>query len=350
MPNDSTKKELSERAQHLLKVLVRRYVEDGQPLGSKSLVQAADLDISPATARNVLADLESMGYIQSPHTSSGRIPTARGYRFFVDSLVTFQKPKPSLLQEFESQLGINQNTKSMVASASEYLSGITKLAGIVTLPRLQRMALKQLEFLPLSDNRVLAVIVTHEHSIQNRVIQLHRTFNSDELREISNYLNSQFAGKDIAKVRADLIRELGEARESMNQMMRNAVNMADQLFQDQPDDDDYHLAGEVNLMSFDELSNIEKLRQLFEAFNQKREIIHVLDQCLGGQGVQIFIGEESGYKSLGDCSVVTAPYCGEGQVLGVLGVIGPTRMPYDRVIPLVDITAKLLGAALNSKS
>lgn len=353
MPATSPKKALlSERAQHLLKVLVERYIREGQPVGSRALAREAGLDLSPATVRNVMADLEELGFIRSPHTSAGRVPTVQGYRFFVDALLTVKPLESVEVQRMRQSLDPDLNTQKLVESASALLSGITRMAGVVTMPRRDRMAFNHIEFLSLSDNRVLAILVLNEREVQNRVIHVNRHYSADELQQISNYLNTEFLGKDLQTIRRILVEEMQEAREHMNRLMLAAVEMAEKLLDQEADkEDDYILAGQTNLMEFAELSNIEKLRQLFEAFNRKRDILHLLDQCVRAQGVQIFIGEESGYEVLDECSVVTAPYtAGDGTVLGVLGVIGPTRMAYERVIPIVDVTAKLLAAALNPKN
>lgn len=330
--------------------LVEQYIQDGRPVGSKSLVNAAKIDVSSATIRNVMSSLEEMGFVESPHTSAGRIPTVQGYRFMVDSLMSAQKLDPGNIQNFEIHLDEKQDRQSLIAGVSEYLSGITSLAGIVTLPRLQQMEFRQVEFLPLDDNRVLAILVTNQQEVQNRVLQLHRQYSKDELGQIASFLNNQFVGKDLRQIRKNLLHELKAEQKNMDQMMQTAVNMAEELFVDEDESDDYVLSGELKLMDFEELSNINKLKDIFEAFNKKREIIHLLDQCMDAQGVQIFIGEESGYKVLGECSVVTSSYSVEGQPVGVLGVIGPTRIPYKKVIPIVDVTARLLSAALNSRS
>jgi heat-inducible transcriptional repressor len=347
--NSAPQAELSERARHLLKVLIEHYIRDGQPVGSRTLVRDARLELSPATVRNVLADLEDMGYLRAPHTSAGRIPTVRGYRFFVDSLLHV---KPSHSPEVEllwEQLDTDQPTTGLVQSVSSLLSGITQMAGVVMVPRRAALTLRQVEFLPLTDQQVLAILVVNERQVQNRIIHTRRTYTAAELQQVSNYLNAEFAGKDIKQVRKGLLRDLRQTRATMNRMMQAVIEMADQAFQQETSPEDYILAGQTNLMGFAELADMEKLRQLFEAFNRKQDILHLFDQCMSAQGVQIFIGEESGFDVLDVCSVVTAPYSVEGKVLGVLGVIGPTRMAYGQVIPIVDITAKLLSAALNSR-
>jgi len=340
--------ELSERAQLMLRALIDHYVRDGQPVGSRTLARDAGLKLSPATIRNVMADLEELGFVASPHTSAGRIPTVQGYRFFVDTLLTVQPLEPRALDRMRAELKLDQTPKDLVESASSLLSGITRLAGVVTLPKHEHPVFKRVEFMPLSDNRVLAILVTGEDEVQNRVLRMERECGAAELQQASNYLNSLFTGKDLADVRATLLREMQETRSNMNGMMRTAMQMADQVLEKNRDED-FVMAGQTNLMEFRELCDIEKLRKLFDAFNRKRDILHLLDQCVHGEGIQIFIGEESGYRMLDECSMVTAPYSVNGRVLGVLGVIGPTRMAYDRVIPIVDATARLLGAALNSK-
>lgn len=351
MPVKSPKKALlGERAQHLLKVLVECYIREGQPVGSRTLARNAGLELSPATIRNVIADLEDLGFVRSPHTSAGRVPTVQGYRLFVDALLTVKPLHTNEVQQLRQSLDPDLNSQKLVESASALLSGITHMAGVVTMPRREHAAFRHIEFLPLSDNRVLAILVINEREVQNRIIHVNRRYGLDELQQISNYLNMEFKGKDLDTVREALLREMQEVREGMNRMMLAAIEMAEKVFEQQPEKEDYVLAGQINLMGFAELSNVEKLRQLFDAFNQKREILHLLDQCVRAHGVQIFIGEESGYQVLDECSVVTAPYLVDGQVLGVLGVIGPTRMAYERVIPIVDMTAKLLGAALNPKN
>jgi len=342
---------ISERAQALLKALIDRYVREGEPVGSRTLARDSGLKLSPATVRNVMADLEELGFVKSPHTSAGRVPTVRGYRFFVDSLLTVQKLEESTVAQLRSQLKLEADPEELVQSASNLLSGITHMAGVVTLPRREHAALRRIDFLPLSGNQVLVIMVVNEREVQNRIIQTERAYSASELEQAANFLNAQFAGKDITAVRETLIADMRQARDDMNQMMSTAVEVAGRLFAEEQDEngEGLVLAGQTNLMEFRELCDVEKLRTLFEAFNQKRDLLHLLDQCISAEGVQIFIGEESGYQMLDECSLVTAPYKVEGEVVGVLGVIGPTRMAYERVIPIVDATARLLGAALNPR-
>jgi heat-inducible transcriptional repressor len=341
--------QLGERAQHLLKVLVQRHIRDGQPVGSRTLTRDSGLTVSPATIRNVMADLEELGYVHAPHTSAGRIPTDKGYRFFVDSLLTVKAPELKEAERLSIRLEGGAGTANLVDSASNLLSGLTRLAGVVTLPRREYAALRQVEFLPLSDKRALAILIVNEQEVQNRVIRTDRQFKADELRMVANYLNAEFAGKDVASVRRTLLTDLENHQEELNGLMCSVRSVAQQLFADAGEDGDYVLAGQTNLMEFAELSNVDKLRELFNAFTRKRDILHVLDQSLQADGVQIFIGQEAGYSVFDGCSVVTSNYTAGGKVLGVLGVIGPTRMAYERVIPIVDMTAKLLGSALNQR-
>jgi heat-inducible transcriptional repressor len=345
---------LSDRARHLLRVLVESYIREGQPVGSRSLSRDSGLNLSAATVRNVMADLEEYGFVSSPHTSAGRVPTDKGYRFFVDTLLK-QRPTGSVenvMTELQQRLEQQEqrDPKALVAVASQVLSSLTHLAGVVTIPRQPHQSLSQIEFLPLSENRVLAVMVVNGRDVQNRIVQLERYYSAEELRRAANFLNQQFGGKELSQVRSDIVSELAQTTETLSQLMRDAIRVAQQVVGGgSPGEPEYVIAGETNLMEFAELSNVEKLRRLFDAFTAKRDILHLLDQSLGAEGVQIFIGQESGYQILDDISLVTAPYALDNETVGVLGVIGPTRMAYDRVIPIVDVTARLLGSALNSR-
>ncbi len=338
---------LSERAQHCLKLLVNRYIRDGQPVGSRALTRDSLLDLSAASIRNVMADLEEAGYIQSPHTSAGRIPTDQGYRFFVDSLLSVRAGSGLDSEHLQIRLDTGQNTEALVDSASNLLSGLTHLAGVVTLPKRDSGAIRHIEFLPLSDRRILAILVLNDHEVQNRVIETDRDYSASELQQFGTYLSSEFAGKRVAKVRQALLAAMQADQQTMNQSMSAAITVAQELFSESPETgEDFVIKGETNLMTFAELSSVEKLKELFEAFGRKRDILHLLDRCLSADGVQIFIGEESGYQAFDGVSLVTSTYQSDDEVLGVLGVIGPTRMAYDRVIPIVDVTARLLGHAL----
>jgi len=340
-----------DRARQILRVLVEHYIREGQPVGSRTLSRATGLQLSPATIRNVMSDLEELGLIASPHTSAGRIPTAMGYRVFVDTLVKLRPPRSAELDQLAQEIAREgADAKSIAAHASSALSALTSLAGLVTVPRQQQLTMRQIEFLPLSDRRILVILVVNDAEVQNRVLTVERDFTETELRRAANYLNEHFAGRDIRDIRHLILDELKTTQQHMNRLMIDTITIAQRAFQHDGDVGraEYVIAGETRLMDFAELSDIEKLRQLFEAFNQQREILSLLDRSIAADGVQIFIGEESGYQLLDDCSIVTAPYRVDNEIVGVLGVIGPKRMAYERVIPIVDITAKLVGAALNS--
>ncbi len=343
---------LSERAQRLLKALIENYIRDGQPVGSRTLSRDSGLSLSSATIRNVMADLEDLGFVASPHTSAGRVPTDKGYRFFVDTLLKLKPLHHEEIEDIERRLGSDSadNGRSLVQTVSQMLSSVTRMAGLVTLPNPNYIALSQIEFISLSENRVLAIMVMSNREVQNRVVQLDRYHSSEELRRAANYLNDAFSGRSLPEVRTQLLTQLQETRQHMDQLMKDAIQMAQQVFASGKQGDvEYVIAGETNLMGFAELSNVDRLRRLFEAFNEKHDILRLLDSCLRAEGIQIFIGQESGYRILDDISVVTAPYMLDNKVVGVLGIIGPTRMAYERVIPIVDITAKLLGSALNAR-
>lgn len=343
--------EIEERAQHLLRVLVKRYIREGQPVGSRTLSRDSGLELSPATIRNIMADLEDLGFVDSPHTSAGRVPTVKAYRFFVDTLVKLTPPRGEELLMFRDSLAqAGGDPQAVASSASNMLSTVTQLAGVVTVPRKSQMELRQIEFLPLSGQRVLAILVVNDVEVHNKILDLKRAFADDELRQAANYLNSLFGGRDLYQVRSRLLAELRQTRESMNQMMLDAIELAQQVLPESEPTSEYVVAGETNLMGIEELVDLEKLKELFQAFGERSDFLHLLDETMKSDGVKIFIGHESGHRLLDSWSIVSAPYTDEDDTMGVLGVIGPTRMAYERVIPIVDITAKLLGRALKSQS
>jgi len=338
---------LDERAQNLLKVLIERYIKDGQPIGSRTLAKDSGMKFSPATIRNVMADLDDLGLIVSPHTSAGRIPTVQGYRLFVDNLVTVKPLRNNLIEKLKQEMA-SDSSDEMINKASALLSSVTQMAGVVMIPRREKLTLRQIEFLPLSGQRVLVVLVVNEQEVQNKVIHTDRKYGQSELQQAANFLNREYAGKDLTNIRELLLSSMQQAREDMNRMMMTAMDVTGQVL-DEKRNSDYIMAGETNLMSYAEMGDVDKLRQLFDAFTTKNDLLHLLDKSIHTDGMQIFIGEESGYKVLDECSVVTSPYTVQDQVVGVLGVIGPTRMAYDRVIPIVDVTAKILSSALSSE-
>jgi heat-inducible transcriptional repressor len=346
-PNiSSSDAHVSERAMHFLKALIERYIRDGLPVGSRTLAKEAGLDLSPATVRNIMSDLEDMGFIAAPHTSAGRVPTVSGYRLFIDSLLTIKPLTEREVDALRLQLERLTDAGSLLENASQVLSGVTHMAGVVMLPRRERNAFRQIEFLPLSGTRVVAILVTGEGEVHNRIIHTDRPYSPAQLEQAANFLNEVFTGQDMREVRKRLLDDLKTTHARMDEIMMRAVQMAHRVVEAAERKDDFYIAGQTNLMEFTELATLERLRQLFDAFTTKSEILHLLDRCIEAEGAQIFIGEESGYHLLDDCSLVTAPYRIDDQVIGVLGVIGPARMDYPRVIPIVDVTARLLGAAL----
>ena len=351
MSTEATTSIPNDRAQHLLRVLIQRFIRDGQPVGSRTLSKDSGLELSPATIRNVMSDLEEMGLVSAPHTSAGRVPTRQGYRLFVDTLVRYRTPKGDDMEKLRTQIsGSSDDTGQIVASVSRMLSNVTSLAGIVSVPRGQHTTLRQIEFLPLSDNRILAILVINDREVQNRILHVDREYTSSELTQAANFINEHYAGSEMPTVRDRLVGDLETLRSSMNQAMIDIVAVAQTAMTDTGDGaSEFVLAGETNLMDFAELSDIETLRRLFEAFSKKRLILDLLHRSIDADGVQVFIGEESGFKILDDCSVVTAPYHLDDDTIGVLGVIGPTRMAYDRVVPIVDLTARMLRSALANR-
>ena len=338
---------VSTQGQILLKSLVEHYIAEGQPVGSKTLSKNSDITVSPATIRGVMADLEEKGFVSSPHTSAGRIPTAQGYRFFVDCLLTVEPLDSLRLEQLTRHLDPDMTAPELVESASGILSEITHLAGIVTIPRRELVTLRHVEFLGLNDNRVLVILVLDDHEVQNRVIYTRDRYTEIQLKEASTFVNHSFIGQSLNQIRERLISSMQNDRESMNSLMQTSLEMAEKAF-DQKDEDDYVLAGQENLFDLSEDNALENIRKLFQAFSLKGDILHLLNRCMESEGMQLFIGDESGYEILDECSVVTSPYHVDDELVGVLGVIGPTRMAYDRVIPIVDATARLLSAALDN--
>ncbi len=336
---------LDRRAQILLKTLIERYIAEGQPVGSRTLSKYSGLDLSPATIRNVMSDLEELGYIASPHTSAGRIPTPLGYRFFVDALLVVKTLETDALHQLEDQLHPD-NPQRVIQAASLLLSQLTRFAGIVMTPRRRATTFRHIEFLKLSERRVLLIVVTPDGDVQNRILATEREYSPAELVSAANYINQNYSGQSLEDVRHRLHRELHELREDMIQLMSAALEAGNRALTE--DSEQYVISGERNLLAVQDLSqDTTRLRQLFDLFERKSQLLQILDLSLRGQGVQIFIGGESGVSTPDDVSVVTAPYKVGSEVVGTVGVIGPTRMAYDRVIPIVDVTAKLLSSALS---
>ena len=337
---------LDKRAQILLKTLVEHYISDGQPVGSRTLSKCSGLDLSPATIRNVMSDLEELGFIASPHTSAGRIPTQRGYRFFVDTLLTVKPIQNQELRQFEQQFS-SPDPQELIASAAGMLSNLTQFAGVVMVPRRKSVSFRHLEFLPLSEKRILVIIVTSDGNVQNRIIVTDKPYSASELVQASNFFNQNYSGNTFDQVQKKLHEELKQMQSDMTRLMTAAMEASTKALSE--DKDSVVISGERNLLQIDDLStNVTSLRKLFEVFERRTSLMQLLDNSQRAEGIQIFIGGESGYLPLDECSMVTAPYEANGQTVGTLGVIGPTRMAYERVIPIVDVTAKLLSNALNN--
>lgn len=335
---------MDKRAQIILKTLVERYIADGEPVGSRVLSRQTGLELSPATVRNVMADLEELGFITSPHTSAGRVPTPRGYRFFVDSLMVTKPLAEIEIHQLEDQLQPSQ-PQQLVNSAANMLSELTRFAGVVMLSKRQAATFRHLEFLRLSDRRILLIIVTPEGEVQNRILQTGHSYTQTQLIEAANFLNQHFAGQDFNAIRLHLTDDLKRLREDMVGLMTAAVDAGSQAAADSTDM--VVVSGERNLLQSENMaSNMGRLRRLFDMFDKKTALLQLLDITQRAQGVQIYIGGESGVVPLDEMSIVTAPYEVEGRIVGTLGVVGPTRMAYERVIPIVDLTARLLSSAL----
>ncbi|MCU0897975.1 MAG: heat-inducible transcriptional repressor HrcA [Burkholderiales bacterium] len=336
-----------QRAQALLKTLVERYIAEGEPVGSRTLSRYSGLDLSPATIRNVMADLEEMGFITSPHTSAGRVPTQRGYRFFVDTLLTLRPLDRVEIERLEGNLHPD-HPQRLLSQASQLLSHLTHFAGVVVAPRRRTPAFRHIEFLSLSEKRVLLIIVTPEGDVQNRILFTERTYGPAELVTASNFINQNYAGLTLDEIRQRLRDELRQIHQDMTSLMTAALDAGTAALAESAES--YVVSGERHLLDSQDLaSNMARLRELFELFERKTALMQLLDVSNRAEGVQIFIGNESGIAPLDECSVVTAPYEVDGQVLGTVGVIGPTRMAYERVIPIVDVTAKLLSSALSPR-
>jgi heat-inducible transcriptional repressor len=338
--------QLSDKSRILLKALVEQYITEGQPVASKTLADSASVPVSSATVRNIMSELEDMGYVASPHTSAGRVPTAQGYRLFVDSLIVVDPIDTYDLASLNRSFDPDKSAKELVESASGILSEFTRMAGLVTIPKRDQVLLRHVEFLSLEANRVLVILVLDDHEVQNRVIYTREAYSEIQLREAANFINQHFAGEQLGNICDRLVSSMRSDRENMNSLMQTTLEVADQAFS-QEEASDFVVKGQENLLATNQA--LDDIRQLFQALSMKGEILHLLDRCMDSEGVQLFIGNESGYEMLDECSVVTSPYHVDGDLVGVLGVIGPTRMAYDRVIPIVDATARLLSAALDTQ-
>ncbi|WP_373017893.1 heat-inducible transcriptional repressor HrcA [Thiomicrorhabdus sp.] len=338
---------LNDRSQLLFKNLMGLYLNEGKPVGSTTLAKLPEIGLSSATVRNVLSDLENMGLIQSPHTSAGRIPTEMGYRFFVDSMVTYQPLSKKNIATIQRQLSPAFSQDELLAHASKVLSGMTGMTSMVLMPNKEREILKHIDFVSLGGNRVLVVLLFNDQDVQNRIIELEEAASPSELQQTANFLNEQFVGKNLAEAKALLVERMQTIRQSMNRLMLSVVEATDSVLTQQLDQKlPYLVSGKTNLLNYQELADSEKLRALFDSFEKHSDMLNLLDKSLKAKGVQVFIGNECGNEIYRGCSIVTTPYEVDGEVLGVLGVVGPSRMHYEKVVPEVDVTAKILSSLL----
>lgn len=338
--------EIGERASHLFKILVEQFLEDGEPVSSTKIASNSEIKVSSATVRNNLAKLHELGLVSSAHTSAGRVPTQHGLRFFVDGLITYEPLDSDAKQHVWEELSKGRVGQDLVEDASQMLSEISQLAGLVTIPLVEQEALRQIEFVQLSGNQVLAIFVINEREVQNRVIETSRRYTEVELRQAANYINEAYSGKTLKAIRKKVLESMSDDQVEITSLLQRTMDIATKTFVEA--EHDFVVAGEANLVSPN--SSSDEIKKLLDAFEHKSAMIHLLDACIEGDGVRLFIGEESGIEPLEEFSLVTAPYEVQGKVAGVIGVVGPTRMSYQKVVPLVDVTSRVLGQALQRGS
>jgi heat-inducible transcriptional repressor len=337
----------SERSRLVLQAIVEEYVSQGQPVASKKLSERADLPLSSATIRNVMADLEEQGYLKSPHTSAGRVPTDQGYRYFVNHLAISDAVEDADLTQWQRRLDPNSTVGELVQSASGLLAEITQLAGLATKPKPALSILRHIEFLPLAGRRVLAILVFNDHEVEHRVLHVQGEHSSERLKESSNYINAHYAGCSLGTIRARILKSMQGDQRQIDELTQMTLKMAELFFQH--DEEDVLVAGQERLIDTIHSDQLDDLRKLYRALSLKEELLILLDRCLDAQGVKLFIGPEAGSDPLEDCALIASPYHMNGSLVGVLGVIGPTRMAYNRVIPLVQATAQSLSLALTQR-
>ena len=340
---------LDERTQIVFRQLIQSYTKDGLPVGSKSLAKQSGIDVSSATIRNIMHKLEKLGLVDSPHTSAGRVPTQAGYRFFIDSLLEVGELGKSAEQTLNATFSGDKTSNDLIRSASGILSQMTQLTGLISVNRPARVNVRHIEFMKLSDRRILVIMVINSDQVHNKVIQVDRDYSDLELTEAEKLLSQYLIGSDFSSAKKKLHEEIKRHKDDVNSIMASVLDVMGLVCGEDSERDSLLTSGESNLLQFAELSDINKLRDIFATFNQKRDLLHILEGCSGATGVQIFIGSESGYNVLSDCTVIGAPYRLGNDVVGVLGVIGPTRIAYEKVIPAVDLTARLLSSALNTQ-
>jgi heat-inducible transcriptional repressor len=341
---------ISNRASTVLNQLIRHYVQSGTPVGSTTLAKSKELQVSSATVRNVMSDLEQLGLIRAPHTSAGRIPTSAGYRLYINSMLNSQSLEAATSSQVQQMLDQTNDPKELIQNASMVLSKLTSFAGVVSMPDSDYSHFRQIEFLRLSQQRILAILVTDDGMVENKVIKAGQDYTDSELVQAANYFNDAYARRSMLEVRQDLLSKMQLDSNSMHQAMQTAVEMAQGLLEDKPGDSgEVLVSGEEKLMNLPDFEQTDQLKGVLDTFHTKRVLLDLVSKSLNGEGVSIYIGEESGYEALESCSVVAMPYEKEGQRVGVLGVVGPTRMPYEQVVSVVDVTAKLLSSALSEQ-
>lgn len=347
MPTDASNSQVDARAQRLFKLLVEQYIAEGTPVASKALATLPEVGVSPATVRNIMGNLETHGLVTSPHTSAGKVPTNQGYRFFVDSLLLVEPLAEEKVRELEAELNPDLSPSELVASASDLMSEVTQMTCLITTPMRNQITLRHVEFIALDGDRVLVILVLNDREVQNRVVHLDREFTDVELTQAANYLNREYGGRSLLDIRNAILESMQADKDRMDDLMQTALDVANAAFsEDPPEGQELVVRGESRLLDFSQ--DTSTVKSLFDAVSRKGQVLHLLDRCLQSDGVHLFIGDEAGYQPLEEMSLVTSPYTVNGQVAGVLGVIGPTRMAYKDVIPVVDITARLLSAAMRN--
>ncbi|MBE0599128.1 MAG: heat-inducible transcription repressor HrcA [Desulfuromonadales bacterium] len=340
--------ELNERSRRILEALIEDHIESAEPVGSRTITRRHQLGVSPATVRNVMADLEEMGYICAPHTSAGRIPTEKGYRFYIDSLLQVRQLSQADQQRIEQHYRLKgMRVEEVLREAGKVLSSISHYTGLVLAPRFTSTVFRHIEFIRLSSGRVLAILVTRSGTVQNRLVELEEDLRQGELEQMTNYLNRTLTGLTIQEVRARILQEMAEEKALYSSLLTQALQLSRQLFQDEAAGEVF-IEGAANIFEQPEFADLERMKRLFRAFEQKSRLVALLDKSQQAEGVQIFIGAESEYSEIEGCSLVTASYSNRLGTIGTLGVIGPTRMPYSLVIPIVDYTARLVSKLLET--
>lgn len=343
--------ELNERSLNILESIVEGYIASGEPMGSRTIAKQQKMPLSPATVRNVMADLEEMGYIISPHTSAGRVPTDKGYRFYVDTLLQVRNLSAKERHNIELQCqGGNLRTQELLKQAGRILSNMSSYTGIVLAPRFTSTTFRHIEFLPLSQGRLLVIFVSQSGLVQNKIIELDGDMPAArELEQITSYLNNSLCGLTIQQVRAQIVEQMQQEKALYDQLFKQALTLSDKVFSAEMEDD-VIIEGAANVLNQPDFSNLDCMKRLFQAFEQKNNLIRLLDKSQQAEGVQIYIGSQSEYQEFEGCSLITANYSNGKQILGSLGVIGPSRMAYSQVVPVVDYTARLVSRALEIES